>query len=201
MTGSANPAFPAQWFNAYSVLSPGEPGFVATVARAPERELDTSVGVSGPHAFAVLYFGKTEGFLRKGLDKPQSGDMRRQGDLPVESSADWLAFNFVVPLAPSGPRSSESGLPPRIQPIRSCCATPEPRRSGHQKSFPAGRNSPMNDEPYKSWQCRTCGYIYDEEKGDPDEGLAPGTRWAEIPDDWVCPECGTAKSDFDMVEA
>ena len=33
----------------------------------------------------------------------------------------------------------------------------------------------MSDEPYKSWQCRTCGYIYDEEKGDPDEGMAPGT--------------------------
>ena len=58
----------------------------------------------------------------------------------------------------------------------------------------------MSDEAYKSWQCRTCGYIYDEEKGDPDEGIAPGTRWAEIPDDWVCPECGTPKSDFDMVE-
>jgi rubredoxin len=58
----------------------------------------------------------------------------------------------------------------------------------------------MSDEPFKSWQCRTCGYIYDEEAGAPDEGLAPGTRWADIPDDWACPECGTAKSDFDMVE-
>lgn len=56
----------------------------------------------------------------------------------------------------------------------------------------------MNAEPYKSWQCRTC--VYDEAAGDPDEGLAPGTTWADIPDDWVCPECGTAKSDFDMVE-
>ncbi len=58
----------------------------------------------------------------------------------------------------------------------------------------------MNAEPYKSWQCRTCGYVYDEAAGAPDEGLAPGTRWSDIPDDWVCPECGTAKSDFDMVE-
>jgi rubredoxin len=58
----------------------------------------------------------------------------------------------------------------------------------------------MSAEPTKSWQCRTCGYIYDEAKGDPDEGIAPGTRWADIPVDWVCPECGTAKSDFDMVE-
>jgi rubredoxin len=58
----------------------------------------------------------------------------------------------------------------------------------------------MSSEPYKTWRCQTCGYIYDEAKGDEDEGLAPGTRWADIPDDWVCPLCGTAKSDFDMVD-
>lgn len=55
-------------------------------------------------------------------------------------------------------------------------------------------------EAYKQWQCRTCGHIYDEAEGAPDDGVAPGTRWADVPDDWVCPLCGTAKSDFDMVE-
>jgi rubredoxin len=58
----------------------------------------------------------------------------------------------------------------------------------------------MADDPYKSWQCRTCGYVYDEAAGAPDEGLAPGTRWADIPEDWIRPDCGTPKSDFDMVE-
>jgi len=58
----------------------------------------------------------------------------------------------------------------------------------------------MSPAPYQTWQCRTCGYIYDEAAGDPSEGLAPGTRWTEIPDAWVCPMCGTPKSDFDMVE-
>ncbi len=58
----------------------------------------------------------------------------------------------------------------------------------------------MTDAPFQTWQCRTCGYIYDEEAGDPDEGLAPGTRWRDIPATWRCPLCGTAKSDFDMVE-
>lgn len=53
---------------------------------------------------------------------------------------------------------------------------------------------------YKAWQCRTCGYIYDEKEGDPGEGLAAGLRWADIPDDWECPWCGTPKTDFDMVE-
>ena len=47
-------------------------------------------------------------------------------------------------------------------------------------------------------QCILCGYIYDEELGDPDEGLAPGTKWDDIPDDWECPDCGAMKEDFVM---
>lgn len=58
----------------------------------------------------------------------------------------------------------------------------------------------MSDEPYKVWQCLNCGYMYDEEAGDEAEGLAPGTRWADVPDDWICPQCGSGKMDFEMVE-
>ena len=58
----------------------------------------------------------------------------------------------------------------------------------------------MTETEYKVWQCQTCGYIYNEADGDPDEGLASGTRWEDIPDDWVCPMCGTPKSDFEMIE-
>jgi flavin reductase (DIM6/NTAB) family NADH-FMN oxidoreductase RutF/rubredoxin len=50
------------------------------------------------------------------------------------------------------------------------------------------------------YRCTVCGYIYDPEKGDPDGGIAPGTPFEEIPDDWVCPVCGAAKSDFEKVE-
>lgn len=52
----------------------------------------------------------------------------------------------------------------------------------------------------KIWQCIVCGYLYDEAMGDPDHGIAPGTAWADVPDDFECPECGVAKSDFAMVE-
>ena len=52
----------------------------------------------------------------------------------------------------------------------------------------------------KKWQCIICGLIYDEEKGMPGEGISPGTRWDDIPDDWACPDCGAAKADFEMVE-
>jgi rubredoxin len=49
------------------------------------------------------------------------------------------------------------------------------------------------------WMCSNCGYLYDETAGDPTHGIAPGTRWIDIPEDWVCPECGARKQDFEMV--
>lgn len=52
----------------------------------------------------------------------------------------------------------------------------------------------------KKWLCIICGLIYDEAKGWPADGIAPGTRWQDVPDDWECPDCGVAKSDFEMIE-
>jgi rubredoxin len=52
----------------------------------------------------------------------------------------------------------------------------------------------------KRYMCVVCGFIYDEAAGLPEEGLAPGTRWADIPENWRCPECGANKSDFEMIE-
>jgi rubredoxin len=54
------------------------------------------------------------------------------------------------------------------------------------------------EEPYKTWQCGTCGFIYDEAEGLPSEGFPPGTRWADIPESWNCPDCGMSKAQFDM---
>jgi rubredoxin len=53
---------------------------------------------------------------------------------------------------------------------------------------------------YKSWMCLICGWIYDEEAGLPDEGIAPGTKWEDVPINWTCPECGARKEDFEMVQ-
>ena len=55
--------------------------------------------------------------------------------------------------------------------------------------------------PYRKYACSACGYVYDEAVGDPDGGLPPGTRFEDIPDDWVCPECGVDKSFFDLKES
>ena len=50
------------------------------------------------------------------------------------------------------------------------------------------------------YECTVCGYIYDPVAGDPDNGVAPGTSFEDLPDDWTCPVCGAAKSEFEKVE-
>jgi len=52
----------------------------------------------------------------------------------------------------------------------------------------------------KAYMCVVCGFVYEEDKGWPQEGIPPGTRWEDVPENWKCPECGAAKSDFEMVE-
>ncbi len=52
----------------------------------------------------------------------------------------------------------------------------------------------------QKYQCTTCGYVYDPEEGDPDSGIAPGTEFEDVPDDWYCPVCGVTKRDFEAVE-
>ena len=49
----------------------------------------------------------------------------------------------------------------------------------------------------KKYVCSICGYVYDEAKGDPDNGIAPGTNWEDLPDDFVCPLCGADKDVFE----
>jgi rubredoxin len=58
----------------------------------------------------------------------------------------------------------------------------------------------MPDQPFKLHLCLGCGFLYDEQLGLPEHGVPAGPRWADIPDDWVCPDCGTPKGGFEMVE-
>jgi len=54
----------------------------------------------------------------------------------------------------------------------------------------------MTTETPLRWMCESCGFIYDPEEGDPDGGIAAGTPFETIPDDWYCPVCGARKIDF-----
>ncbi len=51
---------------------------------------------------------------------------------------------------------------------------------------------------FKTYMCLICGWVYDEEAGLPEEGIAPGTLWKDVPMNWTCPECGARKEDFEM---
>lgn len=64
----------------------------------------------------------------------------------------------------------------------------------------AADSSALEGSPYATWICILCAWVYDELAGDPVNGIAPETRWADVPADWVCPDCGVGKDEFEMVE-
>ena len=69
-----------------------------------------------------------------------------------------------------------------------------------QPAVEAKPSSDNADKKFKIYQCLLCAFMYDEAAGLPDEGIAPGTRWADVPDTWTCPDCSASKADFDMIE-
>lgn len=80
--------------------------------------------------------------------------------------------------------------------------TVPPAAPSYIKIEPNGDNTVENkkeDIGMKKYQCGVCGYVYDPEKGDPDSGIAPGTAFEDIPEDWVCPVCGVAKDQFEAL--
>lgn len=52
----------------------------------------------------------------------------------------------------------------------------------------------------KKWECLVCGYVYDPEQGDPDNDVQPGTSFEDLPEDWVCPQCGAEKDEFEEID-
>ena len=59
---------------------------------------------------------------------------------------------------------------------------------------------PPQEIVMKTYVCIVCGFVYDEAAGRPEDDIAPGTVWADVPDSWACPDCGVTKADFEMVE-
>ncbi len=74
------------------------------------------------------------------------------------------------------------------------------KRGSTPKTAPSYVEEKKGAPKMAKYRCTVCGYIYDPELGDPDGGIAPETPFEEIPDDWVCPVCGAAKSDFEKLE-
>ncbi len=72
--------------------------------------------------------------------------------------------------------------------------------STHTIRQSARRETTLDDTPFKVWQCILCGFIYEETAGMPQDGIPPGTRWKDVPESWICPECSATKVDFEMIE-
>ncbi len=62
------------------------------------------------------------------------------------------------------------------------------------------KSQEMSELEYKRYMCVVCGWIYDEAEGWPEDGIHPGTKWEDVPDDFECPDCGVGKEDFEMME-
>jgi rubredoxin-NAD+ reductase len=52
----------------------------------------------------------------------------------------------------------------------------------------------------RKWKCFFCNHIFDEAVGDPEHGIAAGTRFEDLPEDWYCPDCGVTKDDYGLLE-
>jgi flavin reductase (DIM6/NTAB) family NADH-FMN oxidoreductase RutF/rubredoxin len=74
------------------------------------------------------------------------------------------------------------------------------KRGTTPKTAPSYIEEKKETPKMAKYRCSVCGYVYDPEIGDTDGGVKPGTPFEEIPEDWVCPVCGAAKSDFEKVE-
>ena len=76
---------------------------------------------------------------------------------------------------------------------------PTPEKTAYGQKIDSAAD-PAQGFGMKAYMCLICGYIYNEEEGDPESGIAPGTRWDDVPLSWRCPDCGAGKEDFEMVE-
>jgi rubredoxin/flavin reductase (DIM6/NTAB) family NADH-FMN oxidoreductase RutF len=101
-----------------------------------------------------------------------------------------IVNEFKLPLTYSYYREVIKGISPEHAPTY---FSEKPEKLAHAE--PAGKT----DKPHK-YQCVVCGYIYDPEEGDPHSGIAPGTAFEDIPDDWYCPVCGVSKKDFVRID-
>ena len=84
--------------------------------------------------------------------------------------------------------------------LEHCRRHGDQRPNAYERKAPARAGNDCPRGPMKKWQCIVCGWIYDEAEGCEYEDIPPGTAWEDVPDDFVCPECGVGKEDFEMIE-
>nr|WP_315593637.1 rubredoxin [uncultured Cupriavidus sp.] len=132
---------------------------------------------------AVLEIQFSLGRLNDGAGEPYWIDLSRD-------EATGLMETLQARLAANLPETT----PPTVVSLDGLVAS-ESRST--QMVAPAGEAS--QGSAFRQWICIICGWVYDEAEGLPEDGIAPGTRWEDIPSDWRCPLCDVGKEDFAMV--
>ena len=115
------------------------------------------------------------------------GSVLHEGKLKKDLTIIWVARNdgpFELVAGPEGLEGLILNFP-----------VPGGGRSEEAKVVPADAEG-----EFKTWQCILCAFVYDEAAGLPEEGIAPGTRWADVPESFGCPDCSARKADFEMIE-
>lgn len=77
---------------------------------------------------------------------------------------------------------------------------PKPELPIAKAAAPAVSADAEDEGEFKVWHCVLCAFVYDEAAGLPEEGIAAGTRWKDVPESWGCPDCSAKKADFEMIE-
>lgn len=107
------------------------------------------------------------------------------GDILVGFDEEWLRQKLNLP-------QEEKKVEANKEPVNRCTSGMCGQVDEMKQVLAALRVS--------KYKCAVCGYVYDPDLGDPDSGIKPGTLFDDIPDDWVCPVCGSAKREFDRIE-
>ena len=112
--------------------------------------------------------------------------VRKVVDLVRERGANPVVFETCgLGYGTKGPYAGRSTAPTYVEDMD------KPKEENKEKK---------EEENMDKYVCDVCGYVYDPDKGDPDNGVEPGTAFEDLPDDWVCPLCGAEKSDFSKQE-
>jgi len=109
-------------------------------------------------------------------------ELSQDEGVAVFRATDGIEAGFALAGGKTTLQQTMTKRMPELLPAGAIASTPRP----------AGLTENSDDH----YECAVCGYIYDPKEGDPDGGIAPGTPWEDIPDDWVCPTCGAGKEDF-----
>ncbi len=120
---------------------------------------------------------------RPGIDGAWELELGAGEAVAVFRTSDGTEVGFALAGSKTSQQQTMAKRMPDLLPETEAAATPAPVAPG---GVDAG----------ESYECETCGYIYDPAEGDPDGGIAPGTPWEDIPDDWICPVCGVGKEGF-----